>query len=1560
MRNHPRHLLALLSAGLLLLTACPGTESECGNGSREGTEQCDDGNTANGDGCSSSCTTEAAPVCGNGEVEVGEACDDGNTRNGDGCQNDCSETPPGQEVLAECGNGIREISEACDDGNTVNGDGCESTCVPTRPAQDVCPGAADLPQPAAGATCTVVPVPGGTTASGARLYMGVVLLDGKTLNGGQVLVDDKGIIQCSACDCSDHAAAAGAVKISCPQGVISPALINAHDHIDYQKAPEAGRQERYEHRHDWRVGGAAHDGHTRLPAGATAADLGVRWAELRQVMSGTTAVVSSGGRPGFLRDLNSLGAAQEGLAEPDVNFQTFPIGDSGGEELSSGCNYRTSIDTPSQIPPLSAYLPHVAEGISASAQNEFRCLSGEGEGSQQLMTPRTAIIHGIGLTAADIAKMAEKGTGLVWSPRSNVSLYGETAMVTTYKQLGVNIALGTDWLQSGSMNILRELRCANYLNEVHYSRTFTDEELWRMVTANAADLSETWEKLGRIAPKKVADLAIFKLKSYAYSPHSAVINANAEDVVLTVRGGKPLYGDKDVVAALTVGAAEPCDDLLMCGTTKAVCAKSETGKTFTELSDANKSAYALFFCGDSAPTNEPTCEPQRTATAPVAASQNGSTVYTGTRRLADYDGDGVANAQDNCPIVFNPIRPMDNSKQADTDNDGVGDACDPCPLAANSTTCTAPNPKDEDADGKFSPDDNCPGVANADQKDSDTDGRGDVCDACPNANPDDKVCSVSLYDVKRPAPAGTLPLMGYTITIPKAVVTAIAGNSYFVQVPTADLTSGPDWSGAYVFSSSSTAAKPAVGDLIEIKSAVVASYFGQLQLTNVTFTKLGTAPLPAPVAVSPSDVNTGGSRAAALESVLVEVSNVVVSKQEPTPGSADNAPTYEFVVDTRADGSETQGLRVNDLMYRHPMPEVGTEFRRVRGILEWRNGNSKVEPRSADDLLLPPPPLVSFGTSSTQFIRVNPACDPNGCSIIGPVKLLVSLPNAYGEDVEVTVSSSDTASLRVAQGGKVIIPKGQASAEVKLIPVAVAGSVKLTATLGSSSKETTVRVLGTTEQPTVTALTPGRIVTAPSNDVTLVAALDIPAPTGTTLEFEVTPPELGTVEPTTVPVGTDTLSVPFTFKTSATPGAGPGSITARVAGSTTAVSSTIEVAASLPQLVSITPTPVVVFQGTTQTFTVTLDGAAPGDMLVKLVAAPATAGVAFGTVPFTVPVAAGANSASFTFTADATGNSTGTVKASLGGKEVTADVTVRLPYPKIVSISPTLAKVIPKASRTFTVTLDKAAETGGFTVAFALTPAELGTVNATATIASGAKTVDVTFTAGEVDVKGRLVASNSLGAGSSAWADIEVAALPPHVVISEVSGRGPSTGSTSPDVQLDEFVELYNPSSEPVDLSGWKLQYKGAAGTTYGTSNTYTIPEGKVIPAYGYFLIANGNFRGSVTPDATHSINMSGSAGALRIGKPEVGTSLEDPNAVDTLVYGTPSAGFETKAAPAHPAAGGSLERKALATSTAASMATGGADAAKGNGYDSNDNSVDFVQRATRDPQSSASPTEQP
>ncbi len=117
-------------------------EAVCGDTHTDVDEECDDGNMVSGDGCSESCEEETVcqndaqcppgnectgdfcvPLCGNGDINDGESCDDGNTLDGDGCSSQCQEEPP-----HECGNTILEFSEECDDGNTANADGCSAEC----------------------------------------------------------------------------------------------------------------------------------------------------------------------------------------------------------------------------------------------------------------------------------------------------------------------------------------------------------------------------------------------------------------------------------------------------------------------------------------------------------------------------------------------------------------------------------------------------------------------------------------------------------------------------------------------------------------------------------------------------------------------------------------------------------------------------------------------------------------------------------------------------------------------------------------------------------------------------------------------------------------------------------------------------------------------------------------------------------------------------------------------------------------------------------------------------------------------------------------------------------------------------------------------------------------------------------------------------------------------------------------------------------------------------------------------------------------------------------------
>ncbi|MFH1726646.1 MAG: thrombospondin type 3 repeat-containing protein [Elusimicrobiota bacterium] len=107
----------------------------------------------------------------------------------------------------------------------------------------------------------------------------------------------------------------------------------------------------------------------------------------------------------------------------------------------------------------------------------------------------------------------------------------------------------------------------------------------------------------------------------------------------------------------------------------------------------------------------------------------------------DDDGDGVDDSDDNCPMTVNAGQEDNDGDRAgdacdpDDDNDGAADAIDNCPMTANAGqedldgdgAGDACDP-DDDNDGVDDADDNCPMVANAVQEDNDGDGAGDACD----------------------------------------------------------------------------------------------------------------------------------------------------------------------------------------------------------------------------------------------------------------------------------------------------------------------------------------------------------------------------------------------------------------------------------------------------------------------------------------------------------------------------------------------------------------------------------------------------------------------------------------------------------------------------------------------------------------------------------------------------------------------------------------------------------------------------------------------------------------
>lgn len=520
----------------------------------------------------------------------------------------------------------------------------------------------------------LVPLPEGTcTASPGSsdlLLRGTVLTADQVYEGGEVLVSADGSIACVGCDCA--ASAPAAAVLECPTGVISPGLINTHDHLNYTQndpAPDTG--ERYEQRHDWRKGLR---GHTKISASGGASQEELAWGELRFVMGGATASASAGATSGLLRNLD--GGSMEGLNQPQVDTDTFPLGDANGTQLEEGCNY-PDITSTAEVSGEAAYLPHVSEGIDQVARNEFTCLSSSANGGQDLVLSNSHLVHGVALAANEAATLARDSSSLIWSPRSNISLYGDTAPMGLAAAFDVPVALGTDWVVSGSMNLLRELRCADELNRTYYDQLYSDAELWAMVTGNAARAVAMDDAVGALEVGLRADITVFA--SGTGSGYRSVIDADPEDVVLVLRGGTPLYGDASFLGSLP--NAGQCNTLDVCGVSKAVCLEDEIGMSYAALESSVGGIYPAYFCGE--PEGEPTCLPYR------GSSVNGSTVYDGTVTGNDSDGDGLLNDRDNCPSVFNPIRPMDDGAQADTDGDGTGDVCDPCPLEVGVTDCEA-------------------------------------------------------------------------------------------------------------------------------------------------------------------------------------------------------------------------------------------------------------------------------------------------------------------------------------------------------------------------------------------------------------------------------------------------------------------------------------------------------------------------------------------------------------------------------------------------------------------------------------------------------------------------------------------------------------------------------------------------------------------------------------------------------------------------------------------------------------------------------------------------------
>ncbi len=732
---------------------------------------------------------------------------------------------------------------------------------------------------------------------------GVVLAPEGPVAGYVVYSRSSGTISCVGADCDTTGA-----EVVCTEGVISPGLVDAHNHLQYNTLPPWEIGPEFEDRYDWQ-GDDRYDDYrvAYLEISSTYRCEIMKWAEARELVYGTTAAVGSSGEDDcidtLIRNLDE-GSAASGLDGYDIDYSASNVTDT--LDASDGASTTSELASGA----LDAALYHVAEGKDGSVRDEVDHMFDIG-----MVGPGQYYVHSADATTSQLAQMAADGTGLIWSPRSNLALYGTTTPVEIATALGVPWAIGTDWTPSGSMAPVQELACAADWLAAKGS-PLSDVELWEKSTTDAARAVGADGVLGQLAAGMQADISVF---TWDRTPYRKIIEAQVTDVRLVVVAGQARYGLTDLVQPLT-DTPDWCEALDVCGESRSICvADGDSGDDADTLADVEATLTAAL-AGISMPSGYEyagelfalyTCTDERDS-CDLSAPTSG-----------DADGDGVADGDDLCASVYDP-------NQWDEDGDGIGDACDECPLTVE-TECEG-GAADIDDDGVPNEDDNCPREGNADQADADGDGLGDVCDACPEEASPDGACTTTVDAIRDPSHAEH-PAEGAVLAIEDVVVTGVReGSGFFVQDP-----SLATYGGLYVYDYGDNAVS--VGDVVRV-SGTYDEYYDLTELTSPTVTVTGTGVVPDPITVDPCDVGTGGSLAEPYEGMLLVVTDVSVTNANPDdPGDYD-----EF---------EVGGcLRVDDFLWDAlDQPAGSPTYASVTGVLNYSFENFKLAPRGAEDLV---------------------------------------------------------------------------------------------------------------------------------------------------------------------------------------------------------------------------------------------------------------------------------------------------------------------------------------------------------------------------------------------------------------------------------------------------------------------------------------------------------------------------------------------------------------------------------------------------------------------------------
>jgi len=340
-------------------------------------------------------------------------------------------------------------------------------------------------------------------------------------------------------------------------GTIFPGLIELHNHLSYNALPLWNVPKRYDHRGQW----PNHPDYRKLISGPMTV-IGelknadgtspllpalIRFVECKCLLGGVTTSqgVKLASNAGIQRYYRGLVRNVEQTGDKDLPEAQGRIPDIEAKDAAWFLGRLQKED--------SCLLLHLAEGVTDPAHAQDS-IARRHFGALQISPTQWALdehftgIHSAGLLPEDFDVLASHRSSIVWSPFSNLLLYGGTARVEAAKAAGVTIGLGSDWSPSGSKNLLGELKVAWLYNQLQLNGLFKTRELVAMATRNAALILKWSTAAGSLSPGKRADLLV--IDSAAGDAYEALVHARETDVHLVMINGVARYGTKELMGAL--------------------------------------------------------------------------------------------------------------------------------------------------------------------------------------------------------------------------------------------------------------------------------------------------------------------------------------------------------------------------------------------------------------------------------------------------------------------------------------------------------------------------------------------------------------------------------------------------------------------------------------------------------------------------------------------------------------------------------------------------------------------------------------------------------------------------------------------------------------------------------------------------------------------------------------------------------------------------------------------------------------------------------------------------